>query len=165
MKTTVGKLKNLVGTIIKEARPMRGRKRVGGTGSEWDEVPDDRKRLMCKCGGEHVVKLVDGHVKCKDCGRTWYDLTETRGRISPQEVLTTYEDLYLNSHRNRRKGDNPGATTPGVVTVDELASWIGVEPEALMQVLPKAGLIVDKNGNVVERGMTPASGTLHAVKG
>lgn len=89
-------------------------------------------------------------------------VTEARGRLSPQEVLTTYEDLYLNSHHSNRKGE-PGMT-PGVVTAEELASWLGVEPAALAQVLPKAGLIIDKNGNVVERGMTPAPGTLHAVR-
>ena len=153
MKTTVGKLKQLVGGVIKEARPMRGRERVGGPGSEWDEGHDDREPLMCKCGGERIAKLGDGHVRCKSCGRTWYDLTEGRGRISPQEVLTTYEDLFLNSRRSNRKGEPQ--MEPGVVPLEALASFLGATPEELKPVLMKAGLIVDRQGNVVERGMTP----------
>lgn len=90
-------------------------------------------------------------------------VTEARGRISAQEVLTTYEDLFLNSRRSNRTGEPK--MEPGVVSVETLASFIGATPEELMPVLAKAGLIVDKNGNVSERGMmTPYPPTLKAVR-
>jgi hypothetical protein len=153
MKTTVGRLKKLVSEVV--PRPMRGRERIGGPGSEWDEGPDDRNHLMCKCGGERVVPFGDGFVKCKDCGRTWYNLDEARGRVSPQEVMTTFEDLYMNSMQSGRKGDR-SFQEPGKVSVEELASWIGVTPEQLMPVLRPAGLIVDRQGNVSPQGLTPS---------
>ena len=81
-------------------------------------------------------------------------MTEARGRVSPQEVMTTFEDLYVNSTRGGRKGDN-AHQQPGVVTVEELASWIGVTPEQLAPVVAAAGLIIDKNGHVSPRGLTP----------
>jgi len=87
---------------------------------------------------------------------------EARGRISPQEVLTTYEDLYLNSRRSNRAGEPK--MEPGVVSIESLASFLGATPQELAPVLAKAGLIVDKNGNVSERGMTPYPPTLKAVR-
>jgi hypothetical protein len=79
-------------------------------------------------------------------------ITEDRGRISPQEVMTTYEDLFLNSRRSNRKGEPK--MQPGVVTVEELASFLGATPQELAPVIAKAGLIVDRDGNVIERGRT-----------
>lgn len=82
--------------------------------------------------------------------------------LTAQEILTTYEDLYLNSLRNRRKADQP-AGPPGKVSLEELASWLGVTPEAVKAIMHKAGLLVDREGNVVERGQTPMP--FPAVKG
>jgi hypothetical protein len=89
-------------------------------------------------------------------------IAETRGRLSPQEVLTTYEDLYLNSRRSNRAGEPQ--MEPGVVSIESLASFMGATPEELAPVLAKAGLIVDKSGNVSERGMTPYPPTFRAVR-
>jgi len=69
-------------------------------------------------------------------------VVEARGRLTPQEVLTTYEDLYVSNN--------------GQVSLEALASFLQSHPEDLKAMMPKAGLIVDRNGNVVERGMTPA---------
>lgn len=69
-------------------------------------------------------------------------INETRGRVSPQEVLQTYEDLYINNQ--------------GVVPLEQLASFIGADPDQVfMAAMQKAGLLTDKQGNVVERGHTP----------
>ncbi len=77
--------------------------------------------------------------------------------VTAQEVLTVWEDLFMNSMRNKRKGDIKGLT-PGKVTLPELASWLQTTEYAVRDVLHKAGLIVDKEGNVVERGLsTPPS--------
>ncbi len=88
---------------------------------------------------------------------------EGRFGLSPQEVLTTWEDLYVDSLRQRRKTDDP-AGPAGVVSLESLASWLAVPPEAVKNVLHKAGLLLDKSGNVVSRGHTPAPGTIKAVK-
>lgn len=76
-----------------------------------------------------------------------------RERVSPSEVLATWEDLYVNSTKNRRKGDIEGLV-PGHVSLEELASWLGVGEDVVKRFLHGAGLIVDKHGNVVERGIT-----------
>jgi len=89
-------------------------------------------------------------------------IAETRGHLNPQEVLTTYEDLYINSVRNNRAGDHAMGPA-GVVPLETLASMLGASPEQLAAVMHKAGLIVDRDGNVVERGNTPPP--MKAVKG
>lgn len=81
-------------------------------------------------------------------------LAETRGRVTPQEVITTFEDLYMNSMRSNRKGD-AAHQEPGKVSVEELASWIGTTPEQLIPVLRPAGLVIDRQGNVSPQGLTP----------
>ena len=69
-------------------------------------------------------------------------INEARGKVSPQEVLQTYQDIYLSNE--------------GQVPLVQLASFVGAEPDQIfMAALRKAGLVVDKKGNVVERGHTP----------
>jgi hypothetical protein len=71
-------------------------------------------------------------------------INEARGHVSPQEVLQTYQDIYLSNQ--------------GQVPLAQLASFVGANPDQVfMAALRKAGLLVDKKGNVVERGMTPSS--------
>ena len=79
---------------------------------------------------------------------------ETREMVRAHEVLTTWEDLYIDSLRNKRKGD-PQNVSPGTVTFDDLVSWLGTTEDAVRKVLPATGLVVDQHGNVVERGQTP----------
>lgn len=86
-------------------------------------------------------------------GRIRQLVNEQVRRVTPQEVLATWEDLYMNSMRNKRKGDIPGMV-PGKVTLPELASWLQTTEYAIRDVLHKTGLIVDKDGNVVERGLS-----------
>jgi hypothetical protein len=104
-------------------------------------------------GGRHP-----GHASsctCPDCSRPKIDeLQESREHVSPQEVLTTWEDLRLNSLRNKRKTDIKGIES-GVVTVEELASWLNVAETGVRMAMTKVGLIEDPRGNVVSRGMTP----------
>jgi len=69
---------------------------------------------------------------------------------SPDEVRTTWEDLYVSSLRNKRKTD-PKGVTPGKVSFDELVSWLGASEHAIGLALDKAGLVVDRDGNVVDR--------------
>ncbi len=76
-----------------------------------------------------------------------------RSRVAPQEVLTTWEELYVNSLQNRRSGDMQGIE-PGKVSFEELVSWLQASDEAVKVVLSKVGLIIDKGGNVVERGLS-----------
>lgn len=101
-----------------------------------------------QCGG---MMPMEG-VTCSSCDMMSEHLNEARGQLSSREVLTTWEDLYVNSRQNRRKHDIQGLT-PGVVTFDELVSWLGSSEQAVKQAMIKAGLLIDKNGNVVERGM------------
>lgn len=74
--------------------------------------------------------------------------------VSPSEVLATWEDLYVNSLRNKRKGDVQGVT-PGEVSLEELMSWLQSSNEpAVRRAIVKAGLVVDKANAVVQRGMS-----------
>ena len=104
-------------------------------------------------GGRHP-----GHTSsctCPDCQPNHVDgIRESRYEVTPQEVLTTWEDLQLSSMQNRRKGD-PNGITPGVVSLEELCSWLSAPEAHIRRALPKVGLLVDRNGNVVERGLTP----------
>jgi hypothetical protein len=99
----------------------------------------------CQCGGENLKKLPDGNVQCKDCGRSWmsesHKLTETRGKVSSEEVTTTWEDLYSDPELG------------GAVNVEDLASWLATTVDAVKSVLP-SWLMVDKNNDVVEKGMS-----------
>lgn len=127
-------------------------------------LEDDDLDQKAPPGGEKVVKALKKQkdVKnpwavawsMKDKGQLEGTLRETRMQASPQEVLATWEDLQINSRRNKRKGDIPDIT-PGVVSLEELASWLSTSEEAVQQALPKVGLVVDRRGNVVARGMTP----------
>lgn len=77
--------------------------------------------------------------------------------VSPPEVLATWEDLYVNSLRNKRKGDVRGVT-PGEVSLEELMSWLQSNNEpAVRRAIVKAGLVVDKDNSVVQRGMSVPS--------
>ncbi len=87
----------------------------------------------------HIRKLVKEHVG--------------RSRVSPQEVLATWEELYVNSLQNRRSGDMPGIE-PGKVSFEELVSWLQASNTAVEDVLSRVGLIIDRDGNVVERGLS-----------
>ena len=92
------KLRDLVKKVVREAWSTLDPE----TGEETEHTMDDKDiedlyvskkkeeargcvregDTTCKCGSDHVTKLPDGHVKCKDCGRTWYDLGEMKLSIA-----------------------------------------------------------------------------------
>ena len=78
---------------------------------------------------------------------------ETRDRVSPDEVMTTWEDLYVNSLHSRRKSDQHGGE-PGRVSLEVLTSWLGTTEDAVLDALAQTSLVVDRHGNVVERGIS-----------
>jgi hypothetical protein len=64
-------------------------------------------------------------------------LHEKRARVSPHEVEETYTDLRMES---------------GTVSLEELASWLATTEDAVRACLPRTYLMIDREGNVVERG-------------
>jgi hypothetical protein len=87
-------------------------------------------------------------------------VAEARDHVGLDELMTTWEDLYLNSVQNRRQGDIPGLT-PGAVSLDELVSWLNASEEAVRKAISRSPLVVDKSGNVIEKGIsTPPPGTI-----
>lgn len=40
-----------------------------------DQLPhlDDLDEMTCKCGGSSFIRLADGWLECKDCGRVWHE--------------------------------------------------------------------------------------------
>lgn len=67
-------------------------------------------------------------------------MEETRVRISPQEIITTWEDLYREE---------------GIVSLEALASWLATTEEAVVAALPKY-LTVNDEGDVVESNIAEA---------
>lgn len=67
-------------------------------------------------------------------------MEETRVRISPQEVITTWEDLYREE---------------GIVSLEALASWLATTEEAVVAALPSY-LTVNDEGDVVENNVAEA---------
>jgi hypothetical protein len=61
---------------------------------------------------------------------------EIRDKVSESELVQTWEDLFVDS---------------GIVSVEELASWVNATEEAVAAALP-SWLVVDKHGHVVEKG-------------
>jgi hypothetical protein len=61
---------------------------------------------------------------------------EIRDKVSETELVQTWEDLFVEA---------------GNVTVEELASWVNATESAVMGSLP-SWLVVDQQGNVVEKG-------------
>lgn len=100
-------------------------------------------------GGEKVVKALkkDKDVEnpwavawsMKDKGQLEGRVVETRDRVSKVEVEQTWEDLY---------------TENGQVTLEELASWLAAPEDVVQQMLSQTYLIVDRDGFVVERGIS-----------
>lgn len=66
-------------------------------------------------------------------------IRERRNAVTKTEVEQTWEDLRLEL---------------GQVSLEDLASWLGAPPEDVKKVLHQTHLIVDKNGDVVERGIS-----------
>jgi hypothetical protein len=96
-ETEAMKLRALVKSVVREAWSTYDPKTGEETEHSYDDkgIEDlyvDKKQeargavregdTTCKCGSDHVAKLPDGHVKCKDCGRTWYDLGEMKLSIA-----------------------------------------------------------------------------------
>lgn len=81
-------------------------------------------------------------------------LSEARTHVSAEEVLASWEDLYMNSLQNNRKGDIEGLE-PGVVSLEELSSWLGAPESVVAAALQRSGLMLDpRTQNVVERGLS-----------
>jgi hypothetical protein len=89
-KITISELREIIQEIISESvieekfGEKIGNQYAGpGVADEREnecmmEIDDDDESIMCKCGGENVIKMdADGHVKCKDCGRVWMHLDES----------------------------------------------------------------------------------------
>lgn len=113
-----------------------------------------------EAGGRHP-----GHADsctCPDCQPNQRMGERARTRLSPQEVMTTWEDLQVSSHQNRRTTDPKGGL-PGEVSFEELVSWLGAPEGAVKAAMVSAGLIIDKRGNVVERGIS-TTGEFKAVR-
>ena len=81
-------------------------------------VPDEREDEGTEMTGTRTVRTIG----------------ETRWRVNPEEVITTWEDLYAEQ---------------GVVSLEELASWLGTTPDVVTAALPE-WLYVDDNGDVIE---------------
>jgi hypothetical protein len=89
-------------------------------------VPDEREDEGTELTGNRTVRPLD----------------ETRFNVSPDEVVTTWEDLY---------GEM------GSVSLEELASWVASTSDVVEAALPD-WLYVDEAGNVVEKVETDELG-------
>lgn len=165
MKTTIGHIRKLIREQSEKFVDMYGETDCDVCGRTFspratpDGIALDNTCRVCQgtnwdcrqCGKENDE---DANV-CQKCGLTKKAVNEHvgRARVSPQEVLATWEQLYVSSLQNRRSGD-PHGVEPGKVSFEELVSWLQASEDAVMAALPKVGLVVDKDGDVVERGLS-----------
>lgn len=147
-----------------EQKTLRACNACKGQGKRWEEwhkanVGKKMRRVVChNCKGRGVIESKPQSVDegegcgcggmmtfegdtCGACGRMGENLVrEGRNHVSTQEVEATWEDLYMQL---------------GTVGLDDLSSWLAAPENVVAQAIQRVGwLAVDRNGNVVERGIS-----------
>lgn len=109
-------------------------------------------RTLLERFGEPLTTSLQENATCGQCGTMTNELDQTHacgvneadgagGVVTPVSVERAWEDLFLAS---------------GSVTIDAIATKLGASPESVSAALRKTSwLVVNRDGQVTERGMTP----------